>query len=198
VKAFVVTDDYGEGHACVQFAEHSVVARREGANELNTDFESVNCRRAPEFDTYAEAGKVPDRVLVEHGWWFECMQCSKRICDEPYDDDGEPIELQPIYEERGWIFCSPKCRDSLYAEKAEQKARAEAAATAALAKWPGIEICHKNGYENPGRVWFKFPGGAGQADWTQGASTILIQLRDQDAWAAFEASIKAARPDEQS
>lgn len=188
MKAYVVTDEYGEGSGCVQFAKHSVVARREGANELNCDFDGVSCRRAPEFDTYADAGDVPPAALVEYGWWFECMQCSQKICNEPHDDDGEPVELSPVYKGT-WVFCSQKCRDALHAEKAEQKARGESAASAALAKWPGIEISRTNGYENPARVWFKFPGGLGECDWRQGAPTILVQLRDQQAWKAFESSL---------
>lgn len=191
MKAFIVSD--GEEGACICFARHSVAARRDGANELNTDFEAVSCRRAPQFDQYAEAGEVPASVLVDHGWWFECMQCGQKVCDDPYDSEGDPVQLDPVFTPSGQIFCRPSCKDACAAERAEEKARGEAAAQAALAKWPGIEICSTNGYENPGRVWFKFPGGLGQADWTQGAKTIWVESRDQPAWIAFEDSIKAAR-----
>ena len=59
----------GDEHGCVVFAEHNVVARREGANELNIEFGDVeSCRRAPQFDQYADAGKVPVQALLDAGW----------------------------------------------------------------------------------------------------------------------------------
>ena len=74
MKAFQVND--AEGHSVVVFAKHNASARREGANELNIGFESVDsCRRAPCFDCYADRGSVPTALLIEHGWWFECCHC---------------------------------------------------------------------------------------------------------------------------
>lgn len=49
-KAFIVSDDEG---SVIRFARHGVVARREGAQALNQEFQFVSCRRAPEFDEYA-------------------------------------------------------------------------------------------------------------------------------------------------
>lgn len=85
----------GNEYGTVVFAKHSVVARREGANELNIEFEDVeSCRRFPELDHYAAQGRrVPWRVLVEeHGWHQECAWCYGRVfSDEPdrvwVDDD---------------------------------------------------------------------------------------------------------------
>lgn len=189
MKAYVVTDDDG---CVVTFAKHAVVARREGACEIGTDFECVSCRRAPEFDQYAEQGFVPDQVLVEHGWWFECMQCSQKICSEPTDDDGEPIELTPVYEPNR-VFCSQKCKDAFEAERLAWKQRGEVVAAAALKNWPGITIKHTNGYEQPARVWFSFPGGQGQCDWRMGETTLLVEQRDHEAWHRFADRVKRER-----
>ena len=192
MKAYIVTEEH-DGRGCVRFANHNIVARREGANQLDCDFESVSCRREPAFDAYADTGEVPRDVMVDHGWWFECMNCSQKICSEPENEDGEPVELAPVYEGE-WCFCSQRCRHAFHAEKADQKARADAAESAALAKWPGIEICHVNGYENPARVWFKFPGGGHtQCDWTHGADTLLVPQIDLAAWRSFEDSLRVAR-----
>jgi hypothetical protein len=193
MKAYVVRETYNDG-CCVRFAEQSVVARREGANELDTDFEAVECRRAPEFDEYAP-GPVPDRVLVEHGWWFECTQCSQRISNEPTDEDGEPIELSPIYE-GDRIFCSLKCKEALEAERAADRARAEAATAAAVAKWPGITIRYTNGYAEPATVSFAFPGSEGTATWLMDAPTVSVERRDVEAWHRFAESCRprAAHP----
>lgn len=191
MKAFIVRETYGDG-CCVRFANFSIVARREGANELDADFSDVECTRYRAFDEYALTG-VPDPVLVDHGWWFECMQCSQTICSSPEDEDGEPIDLFPVYL-TNWIFCKPDCYEAFKADRAAEAARADAAAAAAIAKWPGIEITWKSGHESKdqmlGRVNFRFPGGEGTADWKVGASVIYVQTRDQDAWKAFENSLR--------
>jgi hypothetical protein len=79
IKAYdVQSDEYGT----IEFARYSVVARRDGANELNIDFEDVvSCRRVPELDKYAGVkGGVPMKVLVEeHGWSQECGSCYRRV-----------------------------------------------------------------------------------------------------------------------
>lgn len=100
-KAFVVSEDM-EGRSVIVFAQHNVVARREGANELNTEFEYVECRRAPEFDSHAEKGFVPRSVLMGLGWWFTCHgpRCEKQIFggEDTYIIDADDR-----------IFCSHKC-----------------------------------------------------------------------------------------
>ena len=43
MKGYMVSDDE---HSVIEFAKHSVVARRHGANELDAEFGSVRCERA--------------------------------------------------------------------------------------------------------------------------------------------------------
>lgn len=84
LKAFSVQ---GDEFGTVVFAHSGVVARREGANELNIEFEDVeSCRRAPGLDRYAAAGHVPWRVLVEEHGWRQCCGYCERPVDS--DDDG--------------------------------------------------------------------------------------------------------------
>lgn len=82
MKAYVVSDDE---YCVIEFAEHRATAQASGANELNTEFSYVTCRRAPEFDSWSDRGKVPWRVLIEeHGWSQECGGCYGRVyADEP-------------------------------------------------------------------------------------------------------------------
>lgn len=100
MKAYSVQgDEYGT----VVFAKHSVVARRKGANDLNIDFEDVeSCRRMPELDEYAAAGKpVSWRVLVEeHGWQLECGWCYGRV----YSD-----EPNRVWADDQTVYCCPEC-----------------------------------------------------------------------------------------
>jgi hypothetical protein len=98
MKAFHVQgDEYG----VVVFANSNVVARREGALELDEQFNSVSCKRVPGLDSYAKAGKVASRVLVEDfGFWQECAWCSHQVDNET--------------EERVWdgeaVYCSIECQ----------------------------------------------------------------------------------------
>ena len=106
MKAYTVTDEWGEGHAVVMFAKHNVVARRNGANALDLEFESVSCTRSPEFDSYAETGHVPPLVKIDHGWWMECWQCSARLDLDDYDDE-RPRSAMVEHGER--VFCNAAC-----------------------------------------------------------------------------------------
>lgn len=191
MRAYIVREVYGDG-CCVRFAAFNVVARREGANELDAEFGAVECSRYPDFDQYAETG-VPDPVLVDHGWWFNCMHCGRKICNDPTDDDGESIELDPQYLGNR-VFCTPTCHQAFDAERQAEQARADAAEQIAKEKWPGIEVVYKSGHEKPpstGRVHFMFPGGEGSVDWTVGANVAYVQVRDVEAWEAFQAKVKA-------
>lgn len=189
MKAYIVRESQGDG-CCVQFANHDVVARREGANELNTEFGDVECTRYPAFDQYAP--HVPDAVLVEHGWWFTCMQCGLKICNAPEDDDGEPIVLDPVYA-GDHVFCTPHCQEEFRTDRLYELCRGEMAATLAHHRWPGITVMSTNGYQHPARVWFTFPGGLSQVDWTIGAQHVYVAKRDAEAWNAFAQKIKESR-----
>lgn len=100
-RAFTVSEDH-DGKAVVVFAQHNVVARREGAQELNEEFEYVECHRSPEFDRFTDQGYVPRAALLEAGWWQTCHapRCEKRI------DGGED---KYIIDEQDRVFCSHAC-----------------------------------------------------------------------------------------
>lgn len=129
--AYVVRDN-DEGGTVVVFAKSAVAARRIGARELDIDFESVeSCRRAPEFDGYASAGTVPNNVLLDHGWWFECSGCYRHISSDldalyEYRDRIRSITLNPVFIGE-IVYCCPSCKTRY--EK-EQRIRKEAEAKA--------------------------------------------------------------------
>lgn len=201
MKAYVITD--ADEHACVRFAQHAVVARREGANELDIDFESATCSRARHFDEYSP-GPVPWLVLIDHGWWCECHGCGIRI-DSDHEGwvDDEVIELHPVEDGRG-VYCTPECRDDDVAYRAEQKRR-QIAALADLTDWVArryhgalfeghphsyVERCSDESY----RWWtercivvpFSFPGqkyGTCSARIDDGKSPeVHVPQGDLDAW----------------
>lgn len=143
-KAFVVRDN--DSGVVVVFDEMAVSARRRGANELNVEFESVeSCRRAPEFDEYAPQEFVPARVLIEHGWRFECNGCSTWVDSdlEGYDEDDCAYELHPIYEDHG-VWCSAECKAADAEDRRIRKELQEAAIAdfkrRVLKRFPGVQF----------------------------------------------------------
>lgn len=101
LKAYSVQ---GNEYGVITFARFNVVARREGANELNIEFSDVeSCRRMPALDGYAgRAGGLPWRVLVEdHGWSQECGYCERLVGS----DDGGRVWVSDQ------VFCSAEHQD---------------------------------------------------------------------------------------
>ena len=100
LKAYLVTDlSSWESDSVVIFAYKNVVARREGAAELNTIFPYVSCRRLPWADEYGSYEKIPKTVLLENGWHFFCPYCETEIWESTHffiDQNNE-------------IFCSESC-----------------------------------------------------------------------------------------
>lgn len=109
LKAYSVQ---GNEYGVIAFAASGVVARREGANELNIEFEDVeSCTRMPGLDEYAGVkGGVPMKVLVEqYGWSQECGYCESRVYA---DADCNPCRV--------WVSAEQVCCTAECAEKREQ------------------------------------------------------------------------------
>lgn len=188
MKAYTVTDEWGEGHAVVMFAKHNVVARRNGANALDCDFESVSCTRSPEFDSYAETGHVPPLVKIDHGWWMECWQCSARLDLDDYDDE-RPRSAMVEHGER--VFCNATCMAAFDAERAAYKARFEEFKRRITEGRPDLAWRHFGG-ETGGTCYatFGFPGGkyGGSVRMDDDELSWSVASGDMDAWTAYEAS----------
>lgn len=190
IKAYTVTDDY-EGECVIIFAERSVVARREGANELNAEFGEVTCRRAQWADEYAP-GPVPVEAQINRGgFWFECScGCGRRIdSDEGQAQDADENPMDPIYG-GGGVYWNAGCKSAderRQREEQERDAHDQAYARAAvLARFPfATEI---QGYRRTlSRTTvlyasFRFPGGKSWTNWEVGAATISIAQEDLAAW----------------
>jgi hypothetical protein len=117
--AWQVSEDF-DGHACIVFHHHGLAARREGANELNSDFDSVELKRAPEFDSYADEGFVPNKILIESGWWFECHHCGHKL----HEDDEENERNDYVYVNQS-VYCNPTCQHKLDKTINDQKTKFE-------------------------------------------------------------------------
>lgn len=197
MKAYIVTDG-DEGSACVMFATNSETARREGACELNTEWDGIeSCRRAPHLDQFCP-GPVPLGVLIESGWWFECHGCGQRVSnDYEYDDDGNEIEPGTYIVRKQQVFCCQEClaRD-------DAKTRANVAAQDALielveAKFLGCTIQRVHVYgeklepSEPHGVrkciaYFTFPGSRYASTYVFGEGNVAhVPQIDVDAFVSL-------------
>jgi hypothetical protein len=196
LKAYEVRDDY-EGHCVIRFAANNATARREGANELDIEWENVeHCQRKPEFDQYAP-GPVPADVLIEHGWWFECWHCDRRVSEdlkqEVEDDDLDPNDFDIITDGHA-VYCSHRCQMTHWAER-----RANDSAKVALlelfeAKYPDctIQRLHVYGQKLEPRerphggmlctVHFLFPGAKYGATYEYGSPDLYVANGDIEAY----------------
>lgn len=208
LKAYVVREP-DEGHCRIVFATRNVVARREGAAELNIEFEEVeSCTRAPWADQYAP-GPVPVQAMIEAGWWYECeCGCGRRIDNgegqhniDADGDDGELNPMDPVYFDHG-VYWNQKCIDAeneYRRQQAEAKARDQAEVEAAVReKFPFATDVKALRYYSDGKfdalvASFMFPGGRFPANWTIGAKTIGIHGCDRDVWLALHPEPEAER-----
>ncbi|KTI13251.1 hypothetical protein ASU80_20135 [Enterobacter hormaechei subsp. xiangfangensis] len=182
LKAFRID---GNEYCIIRFHSHAIAARREGAQELDEDFGSVECKRAPEFDSYAPLGKVPRKALVEvHGWWQECTYCSSHVSEDNADRVWSADDEQ--------VYCSPLCmhsdairEEADRSEKLKREAEEAEAIELTRAKFNGIENVVAYGRCHPLRVSFTFPGGIGRVTWVPGEPSVSVVPSDSAAWRMF-------------
>lgn len=180
LKAYMVSDDE---HSVIEFSEHAVVARRNGANELSADFELVSCRRAPYADPYAEQGWVPPQVLMANGWWIGCRHCGNQVWEDGEDEDGNPAA--PIFEGQD-VYCDQGCKDAEDHDRAERAKRKQEVIDGTLARWPEAEIIFANSHDKDRSVQFRFEGGKYPITWRLGENAVLITPCDLHAYRAWD------------
>lgn len=174
-----------EGSSVVVFAHTNVVARRIGSERLDTDFEYVeSCRRAPHFDQYHWAEKVPPEALLEAGWFMECSQTYERVTMDEYPDFYVSDEDD--------VFKDFKAYEEYMREQVLKKIRHLSAIRKARRKFPfakRIKIKFSHSYRdhpeygNCDLVWFEFSDKAnGKAEWLAGTDVAYIQKQDVDLW----------------
>lgn len=187
LKAFRVQDEWGEGNACVIFHTSNAAARRLGANEIDSEWETVSCTRAPQFDQYAELGRVPALAMLADGWWFNCPSCGKQVQDD-VEEAGPPPVINGLDE----VFCSRECCDALAAKRAEHQQYIEAGKAEALRRWKGVTIT--SAYGSPETI-VEFtlphaPEGRGQIRWLVGSDGVGVSPRDLPLWEAYLATLE--------
>jgi hypothetical protein len=196
LKAYSVTED-GEGYGAVVFATNGATARREGASELNTEWECIqSCVRAPEFDQYAP-GPVPPMTLIEHDWWFECSHCGTQV--------SKNMGFDPRPHGKRGVFCGESCECAHHMQQRGREEAADALREVFVAKFPGAQITDIHICDGPklvapedttrgrGRyvVTFTFPGSQYASQWDFGSETCLVPQIDVDAYKAWKSTQEA-------
>ncbi|PHV25848.1 hypothetical protein CSQ93_21790 [Janthinobacterium sp. BJB426] len=186
----------GEGHCVIRFASSSAAARREGANELDCGFNEVeHCHRKPQFDQYAP-GPVPHAVLIDHGWWFECHHCSRRVSEDMQqeaEDEGEEREYLEVVTDANVVYCSQNCVMGEFVERRARKAAEVALIEFFSATHPDCTIesvwVSRAPLQGPGRLghaqallYFKFPGAQHRATFTFGEDRMRVTVVDLPAY----------------
>lgn len=187
LKAYVVQEG-DEGCCTIEFATNGATARRQGASELNVEFEDVeSCRRAPWADEFAP-GPVPVRITLANGWWHTCSGCQctfdaegRRDGDDDREDEFEPVDVG------GSSFCSPTCVMVDWAASREEAARSNAGIEAGLTKWPEAVSAWTFGKYLPSRgrelvVDILLPGLEHRLEWIPGESTASVAKSDLEAY----------------
>jgi hypothetical protein len=184
-KAYIVREDH-DGGGVVVFATNGATARRQGANELNMEFDEVSsCTRSPEFDQYAP-GPVPLHATLARGWWHTCSGCGCTFENEgrrDQDEDDREDEFDPVTNARGHNYCSPTCMMTYWAERRDQTARQVAAIEVTSTKWPDATniITYNSGRQHDQvRTVFRLPGVPDPIDWAPGDQVALVAQRSAD------------------
>lgn len=204
LKAYAVQEE-DENTGGIVFAKSNAQARREGSQAFGDgDFNWGRARRAPWADPYAP-GPVPPLVMIDHGWWFHCLGCDRRVTDDSfgYEDDYE-IGPERAVEVGNCVYCSPECKCTHELNRALRE-RAEASAVSRARAnikrmFPGATFAdgyeHGHAYAVPFmggytarslRVHFNFPGQTiGPAlyaiDGVLAEPKITVCKGDVDAW----------------
>lgn len=178
-----------EGRGTIVFHHHSMAARRIGAERLEVEFEYTGAIRSPEFDGYAEQGKVPLSALLKHGWWQECCHCRRKV---DLSDEVLKADEVIIDDEAGAVFCNEECRVEFDLDVKLRNAKFEAFKLRVQEIRPDLEFYEFQG----GFPWitlvgkFRFPGckygGSVRDQDGKEQLTWFISGGDQEAWERYE------------
>ncbi len=182
-KAYTV---HAEEESVVVFSHTSVVARRNGANALNIEFEEVqSCLRSPDFDKFHWVGKVPAKELLYAGWWWSCHCCGGHVT----------VDENPDYyiSHKDEIYCDFACYDRETKKQIKDKIIELRGVRKTKKKFPfaqEIRTCTKclQGGEVAASAYFRYSDKAvSSADWEMDSDVVSVSKCDLDIWTEVKA-----------
>lgn len=195
LKAYAVTER-SEAMTVIVFATSGIAARRQGANEHDTDFECIeSCRRAPWADQYQSTGKIPAQAWIDNGYSQTCDYCETVIYGDATEDEYGN-EQEPIFE-GVHAYCGAGCKAAREQDIAERKASGEAFKAKVQAERPYLKFTRfRAGYPwiyNSAEFTFdgaKYGGGVNEKE--DGALYWHVSAEDKPAWDRLIAEQEAA------
>lgn len=174
MRAFAVTEN-DENTGAIYFAKHDIVAKKAGANEYASgDITYVSCRRAPWADAYA-GRPIPAKVMIAHGWHFECSECGQRVDEDYLDENRLPID-GVIGTQHSHVFCSSQCARRWHSIKrrraAEEQRAIEAFKTIVRKRFPDADFCDDEQSQFKGHHAYVVPARGGW-HWQQ----VIVSFR---------------------
>lgn len=100
-QAYKVDDAWGDAGSVIVWARSYPEARRHGAQALDLEYESVECERYKELDSF-EGDLLT--WMIDRGWYFSCQECgrtcypSDNLIRRPNDDIFCSLEHAEAYE----------------------------------------------------------------------------------------------------
>lgn len=181
--AWVVSADE---FSCIVRAASEAEARRAGGLELDgePEGEGLDVRRAPEFD----AGWTKRALILEHGWWFSCEECTSPVSESEVDEGADIDDA-----DRVWCTeCAPEAaaivagREAAWARRREAKLRARAEVER---RWPGATVRRVSAHVDGVTVELTVPGCRWPVRWPVGQAHVWVPRGDIEAWRRFEAEV---------
>ena len=110
MRAFSAHEE-GEYSGAIYYAHHDITARKACAEEYaDGDLSYVVCYRAPWADEYAATGRpIPARLMIAHGWHFECYGCGQHLDEDTLRDRRLPVD-GVIGTQHSAVYCCARCR----------------------------------------------------------------------------------------
>lgn len=176
LKAYAVLED-SENTGAIYFSKHRIEALKAGANEYGGgELYGMRCSRAPWADEWATKDEdVPAKLMIAHGWHFECAGCGHRIDEDWLAEEDLPLD-GVIGTQRSMVFCTEICEAQEHLRKVtarwHEKRMIGILKEMVLKRFPGVEFetkdnwkehayatqDHGTWYVKQAVVSFKFPG----------------------------------------
>ena len=144
---------------------------------------SAECKRAPWADQYAQPGRIPWSVRVEHGLSVRCFYCRKMI-----------TAVDKMVVSGSEVFCTSACEEKFTGNRALVQAVLDEAAEIALVLWPEVSVMKAEMIEGRARVHFTFGRPPRHAFWFVDADQVEVAPVDQESWVDFNAQMRLSRP----
>lgn len=174
-------------------------------NEFVTDLDPTRLQRKEAFDKHFP-GPVPLQALLDDGWWFDCLECHKKVtqdgcecADNSCDVEGcecvDTCVCKPVIA-GDMVFCSPACLGDWREDRRLDREYERELRCRAEKMFPGITIRDAIGCraDDDGSVRFDVPGTKVGIRWhTKEPTVVYVAPLDMEAWTAYESNRIAKR-----